>query len=187
MRTLTKTLILLLITAIGAFTILALSRMSIFSQASEARIDLADPCASDELKMMEDEYRQNPDAVSERYLLEKIEANETAMAECARLAIAYPPAAKPQDQIGVLLPTLTSLRPLKSPWEFKRQSRSPAVILFPLQWMNIISGLVKSMEKSCSCTLEFNAIAMGNLNPHRPIRCPREPCMWSIPIGGKSH
>lgn len=111
MRTITKILLFLIIIVGGVFTILALSDKPHSSQNTNVTSDPPDPCASAELQMLEEEYNQNPDAVSEQISLEKIAANETAMAECARLATAYPPAAKPQDQIGVLLPTLTPLPP----------------------------------------------------------------------------
>lgn len=113
MHTLFRTLLVILIIAGGVFTILTLSKMVNSPQVVDASIDSSIPetCIPIELKMMEEEYRQNPDAVSERLLLEKIAANETAMAECARLATAYPPAAKPTNQVGVLLPTFTLLPP----------------------------------------------------------------------------
>lgn len=111
MRTPTRILLIIIIIAGGVFTYITLSNKIDSSQSAKATSSSSDPCNSDELQVLKEEFNENPDTVSERLLLEKIEANETAMAECARLAIAYPPAAKPQEQIGVLLPTFTPLPP----------------------------------------------------------------------------
>lgn len=109
MRATTKILLLLIVIAGEVFTILALSNKPHSYQSTKATDDSSYPCDSAELQMLKDEYNRNPASASDRSLLGKIAANESSMAECARLATAYPPAAKPQDQIGVLLPTFTPL------------------------------------------------------------------------------
>ena len=113
MRTLLRTALFIAIISVGIVTILALSRGNNSPLVVDAAIDGSVPeyCVPAELKMIEQELSQNPDVKPGQMLLEKIAANEKAMAECVRLATAYPPAPKPANLIGILLPTFTPLPP----------------------------------------------------------------------------
>ena len=114
MRTLLRTVLIIAIVGVGILTVLTLSKVTDSPLVVDASIDRSVPeyCVPAELKMIEQELSQNPDVKPGQMLLEKIAANEKAIAECVRLSTAYPPAPKPANLDGVLLPTLT---PLPSP------------------------------------------------------------------------
>ena len=113
MRALLRNALIVAIVGGGILTILALLKATNSPQVVDASIDRSIPeyCIPPELQIIEQELSQNPDTKPDQLLLGKIAANEKAIAECVRLATAYPPAPKPENLIGVMQPTLEPLPP----------------------------------------------------------------------------
>jgi len=175
MRTQQRTFFFILIIAGGVILFLALSKLRHPSQTAEATLDPSIPayCVPAELTMLQEEYNQNPDAFSDGLLLEKIAANETAMVECARLATIYPPAAKPADQIGILLPTLTPLPTPEIIMGIQKAISLPIGNFIPTSmdennyWAGTIDGKILQLDAGIQRYRDGEPLAGSADNPYR--------------------
>ncbi|NPV77449.1 MAG: hypothetical protein HPY59_13900 [Anaerolineae bacterium] len=116
MRTILRTVIITIIVGGSILTIFTLLSKSINSldvvKASNVR-SIPDYCVPIELQIIEGELSQYADAKSNPIWLDKKAALEKSMQECALLATTYPPAIKPENEIGVIPPTSEPLPPQK--------------------------------------------------------------------------
>ena len=107
MRTLLRTTLITALIALSVLIVLSLVHSAYSANSARAAAGLSVPsyCVPEGLAGVEEQLAKTKDASTTQRLLAKKQDALNAEATCVANATLYPPAAKPKNRVGVLLPT----------------------------------------------------------------------------------